>query len=373
MDDDMHIVPLTGRVLPPDGPVLRDHVRKPHRRTDQYLERYDRTTLYYDCVYLEARRSYLFTAPRFLNLWKPFRAGLRINGRPVRWLRRRTWLRTEQVEIRAPRGALTLTWDGVTAPVPVRAGLAQCFSGLNCLVAVNKNNHLDWIADWAAYYVREHGAEAVAIFDNGSDAYAPADLSARLRTVPGLLRSAVMSAPYPYGPTDRSRKLEISPRFFQTGMLNIARRDLFSRARAVLSVDIDEIAQRGGGAPSVFDMAVHNKLGMVTIDGVWIYPSRDADGPVGHGAHVFRQVPDRQCNRKWCLRPGGVMDRFGWAVHHIGGPLQDIFTRQDDIGLLHCKGTSTGWKRNRFDLPEQMTEDPGLTRFMLENFPPPEP
>lgn len=369
MADQAVIAPLEGFVLPADGPILRDHVRKPGRRTEQYLERFDRTTLYYDCVYLESRRSYLFTAPRFLNLWAPFKAGLQVKNYRARAVRRRTWLRTEQVEIRAPRGALNLTWQGTTTPVRYRTGRADCFAGLNCLVAVNKNNRLDWIADWAAYYAREHGAEGVAVFDNGSTDYTPEELSACLESVPGLVRTAVLPAPYPYGPTDRSRKLEVSPRFFQTGMLNIARRDLFSGARAVLSVDIDEIARRHNGAPSVFDLAARHRLGMVTIDGVWVYPARDTDGPVGHAAHVFRQMPDRKCNRKWCLRPGSLMDSFGWAVHHIGGPLQDVFTQQTDVGLLHCKGTSTGWKRNRFDLPEEMQQDPDLAAFMTQNFP----
>jgi len=113
------VAAVCGRVLPADGELLRDHVRPPARRSEHYLARYDRTTLYYDCVYLPERGTYLFTAPRLLNLWRPFRSGLAVAGAPVRRVRRRTWLRCEQVEVAAAPGALTL--DLGTGPEPVAA------------------------------------------------------------------------------------------------------------------------------------------------------------------------------------------------------------------------------------------------------------
>lgn len=364
---EVHMAALAGLTLDAGGPLLRDHVRKPERRSEHYLQRFDRTTLVYDCVRLPERGSYLFTAPRFLNLWRPFRDGLRIGGVRPR-LRRRTWLRCEQVEAFAPEGAVTLEVAGRRHEIVPRDGLADRFAGMNALVAVNRNNALDWIADWAGYHARAQGAEAVVLFDNGSDAYAPADLAATLAQVPGLRQVAVFSAPYPYGPTDSAKPLEVSPRFFQTGMLNIARRDALARARAVLSVDIDEIARSRTGK-RVFDMAVRHRLGMVTIQGKWIYPAPGTEGAVGHAAHVWRHVPDRKCNRKWCLRPGSPMDRFGWAVHQIGGVLQNLFTEQDEVGLLHCYGTTTGWKAKRLSLPEPLECDPDLVAFMAEAFP----
>jgi hypothetical protein len=360
---------LQGIVLPADGPILRDHVRPADRRSDHYLARYDRTTLFYDAVWLPGRQVHLITAPRFLNLWGPFRAGLRIDGQPVGRVRRRTWLRCEQVEIPGPSGALSLCWQGSDIPIPSRAAETDGFVGTNALVAVNRNNALDWIADWAAFYVRRHGADAVALFDNGSDAYAPQDIAHRLADVPGLRRVRVFAAPYPYGPADHSKRLEVSPRFFQTAMLNIAKRDALARARAVLNVDIDEICISASGQ-SVFDAAVRHPLGMVTIPGSWVYPAPGTTGPVGHGAHRFRNRPDDRCNQKWCQAPRGTFGRlFGWAVHRVDEVFQNLLTRQSDIRLLHCKGTSTGWKAKRFDLPPGLHEDSALAATMQAEFP----
>lgn len=368
-DTDAKAIALQGRVLPLDGPVLRDHVRPEDRRSDHYLERFDRTTLYYDCVYLPDRGSYLFTAPRFLNLWDPFRAGLRVNGQPAKRVRRKRWLRCEQIEVRAPQGALSLIWQGEENAVTARSAETDNFAGLNALVAVNKNNALDWIEDWATFYADAHGAQGVVLFDNGSTEYTPQDIAARLAGVPGLKRVRVFAAPYPYGPSDHSKKLEVSPRFFQTGMLNIARRDAFARARAVLNVDIDEIALSQSGA-RVFDTASAHPLGMITIQGSWVYPAPGTQGPVGQGAHRFRNTPDDRCNQKWCQTPNGLFGRhFGWAVHRVDEVFQNLLTQQRDIRLAHCKGTSTGWKAKRFDLPPGLREDPKLARFMDVNFP----
>lgn len=366
---DARVVALQGHVLPADGPVLRDHVRPADRRSDHYLARYDRTTLFHDAVWLPDRQVHLVTSPRFLNLWAPFRAGLRIDGQPVRRVRRRTWLRCEQVEIPGPDGALSLQWDGTDHTIPSRRAETEGFAGCNALVTVNRNNALDWIADWAGFYARRHRADAVALFDNGSDAYTPQDIADRLARVTGLHRVRVFSAPYPYGPTDHSRKLEVSPRFFQTAMLNIARRDALARARAVLNVDIDEICISGAGA-SVFDAAARHPLGMVTIPGSWVYPPPGTSDPVGHGAHRFRNQPDDKCNQKWCQAPQGAFGRmFGWAVHRVDEVFQTLLTQQSDIRLAHCKGTSTGWKAKRFDLPPDLRKDPALAALMATEFP----
>ena len=366
---DAAVVPLHGHVLGADGPVLRDHVRPADRRSAHYLARYDRTTLFYDAVWLPDRQVHLVTAPRFLNLWAPFRAGLRMDGAPVRRVRRRTWLRCEQLEVPGPAGALSLHWQGRNHPIPSRRCETAGFAGTNALVTVNRNNALDWIADWAAFYQRRHGADAVVLFDNGSDAYAPQDIADRLATVPELRRVRVFAAPYPYGPAESGGRFELSPRFFQTAMLNIARRDPLARARAVLNVDIDEICMSRRGA-SVFDAAARHPLGMVTIPGSWVYPAPGTSGPVGHGAHRFRNQPDDRCNQKWCQAPGGAFGRvFGWAVHRVDEVFQNLLTRQADIRLVHCKGTSTGWKAKRFDLPANLRKDPALAAIMQAEFP----
>lgn len=362
-----HVVALSGWTLAEDQTLRRDHVRKPDKRSAHYLERYDDRTLFYDCVYLADQQKYLFTSPRFLNLWRPFRSGLRMDGKPVGGLSRRTWLRCEQAALKATPGELELSIGRKHGAIDARPDQMDRFAGLNCVAAVNKNNALNWVRDWANYYVSEHGADGIVLFDNGSTEYSADALAATLSAIDGLKAHLVYSAPYPYGPTDRSGKFEVSPRFFQSAMLNIARRDALWKARAVLNVDIDEIVRKSGDT-SVFDLAVRHPLRMVTIHGTWIYPSPDTVGAVAHAANTYRRVPDRKCNRKWCMTPRGLMARFGWAVHQVGGVLQEA-TNTSEVHLLHCRGTSTGWKKKRFDAPQELQADPALAAFLAEHFP----
>lgn len=368
MTGDFTTQALTGHRLDATASLRRDYTRPEDRRSDYYLETYDDRTLFYDCVYLERQQGVLFTAPRFLNLWRPFRAGLQVNGTAPKRVQRTTWLRCEQIFVPGPKGPVTVKIDDETIAVDVRTGRSPDFAGMNTLVAVSKNNRLDWIANWAAFHARDHGTEGVVLFDNGSTDYAPRDIAAALSEVPGLKRALVYEAPYPYGPADKSGRFDVSPRFFQSAMLNLARRDALDASRAVLSIDIDELVT-GPEGRSVYDMAVRNPVGMVTIQGSWVYPDPATEGPAPQPAHLFRAEPDRKCNRKWCMTPRGLMSRmFGWAVHQIGGIAQNLFTNQTQFRLNHCRACSTGWKKKRFKFPKTMVADPSLAALMSRHF-----
>ncbi|MEM1341511.1 MAG: hypothetical protein AAGF68_04275 [Pseudomonadota bacterium] len=359
---DTQVITLPGIVLPEGGP-LRRHVRPPERRTELYLERYDRRTLIYDAARLP-RGGVCLTTPRLLNLWPLLRDGLRRNGVAVR---RRTFLRCEQITLRGPTDRLGLEINGSFHPIPLRDSAAPLFAGMRVLMAVNKDNDLDWIADWARFHAGRHGAEGVLLFDNDSTTYAPEDIAARLGEVPGVARAVVLSAPFPYGPADRGGRFDVPPRFFQTAMLNLARRDLVAQARAVLSVDVDELVA-GPENRSIFAAAESHPLGMVTIPGVWVFPPPGTDGPVPQRAHLWQADPPQPCHQKWCIAPSGPMGRIGWNVHNTGGPLQPLFTVSKDFQLLHCRATSTGWKPGRFAPPAELRRDERIFALMERAF-----
>lgn len=359
---DTRVITLPGIVLPETGP-LRRHVRPPERRTDLYLERYDRRTLIYDAVRLP-RGGVCLTTPRLLNLWPLLRDGLRRSGVAVR---RRTFLRCEQITLRGLTDGLGLEIDGSFHPLPLRHSGTPLFAGMRVLMAVNRDNDLDWITDWARFHAVRHGADGVLLFDNGSTTYTPEDVAARLEDVPGISRAVVLSAPFRYGPADRGERFDVPPRFFQTAMLNLARRDFVAQARAVLSVDIDELVA-GPENESVFAAAERHLLGMVTIPGIWSFPPPGTDGPVPQRAHLWQAEPPQPCHQKWCIVPGGPMGRIGWNVHNTGGPLQPLFTISKDFRLLHCRATSTGWKPGRFAPPAAIQRDDRIAALLESVF-----
>lgn len=340
---------LTGFTLPGGG-LLRDHTRPPEQRTDAYLTRFDRHTLYYDCVYQPARGQYLFTAPPLSNLWEPFRDGLRNDGKPVRQVKRTQFKGWEQIELAAPRGALTFTLDGTEHRVATRDALSPYFKGLNAVLTVSRNNPLDWIRDWATYYVGAHGLEAVLFFDNGSDLYGPQEIAQTLSAVDGLKTIAVLTAPYPYGPT-AGWQGGPTESYLQSAMLNLARRDGLSDARAALNVDIDEIVLKKSDV-TVFDAAVRRPNSLVKIHGSWAFPGPETPVPAPQRAHVWRTDPRWRCPQKWCAVPRGLFSRFGWSPHHVGGKLVKLVFKDPRFEFAHCRGTSTSWKESRLEMPE---------------------
>lgn len=366
---DCEIVALAGVRLDPAGGVLRDFTRAEADRDRSYLDRYDRTTLLYDCVWREDLGVHILNAPLFLNLWPLLRDGLRRNGRPLAGVRRREWKRCEQVTVPGPRGGLSLQIGERHYPIAVRDSLRTRFAGRNCVLALNRDNQIGWITDWLRYHVERHGADAAILIDNGSQAYPLEGLAAAVAGIGGLRAAVILSAPYPYGPlSGRLRRNERLAKFFQSGMLNTARADAASAAGAVLSVDIDEVVT-GPKGDTVFDAARRHPLGMVTIKGRYGYPADPAMIPCGHGAHRFRVATERQANRKWCVVPSGPIGwHFAWDVHQMGGLLQNLFTEQSRFTHVHCYGTTTGWKSKRRGFDAELVRDPELDALMDRYF-----
>lgn len=360
------ILDLTGLQLPADGAHLRDHVRPPERRTPHYLERFDRTTLFYDLVRQDREARYLFTAPPFANLWPFLRDGLRRDGRPVPPKRRRQ-AKYDQAMLLGPEGRLTLVLDGVETPLTVRPDHSEGFRGLNAVVTMNKDNPLDWIVTWARHLVRRHGLQAVLIFDNGSTAYAAEALADALAGVTGLVRATVVRAPFPYGTTDPVEKGEVRPNYLQPALLNLARTDILRQARAVLNCDIDEIVLHRDGR-SVFDAAVASPFRAARLPVYWADPAPDTGGPAPQSAHRYRLTPKPRTPRKWCAVPGGWLSRLGgWHVHHIGGELFKLVPEDHSHEVVHCRATSTGWhpfKMRHPDAPRAL--DPELVALMTD-------
>lgn len=366
---EIRIVHLTGRMLPADSTLLRDHIRAPERRDHEYNTRYDRHTLFYDVVRLSKGRL-LMTAPRLLNLWEPLRAGLRAGGRPLKLLRRRVFGKGELIEWRDPGTEIVLEIDGQRMPVEVRGSEAARFAGLNAVTTMNKDNDLGWVRDWAAYYARVHGLTGVALIDNGSTEYTPEALGAAMADVPGLKQVLIASAPFPYGLGGGGKGSEIRGKFLQFAMLNLARREMLSRARAVLNVDIDEIVTPMPG-DTVFDRACRAPLGLARLGGTWVYPAPGAEMPCAQSAHTWRAEPPEPAISKWCIRADSLLGPLsGWNVHKVGGDLYKLYSRIPEARFLHCRGTSTGWKSRsyRFAIPEGVIDDPELREFWSRDF-----
>ena len=361
------LVPLSSFRLSETGDLARKMPAPPHKRTKGYERAFDAHTLIYDCFWDPDRSEVVLVCPRLLNLWPTLRDGLSVNGSPAgRRLHRKTHLRLEVLRLKQTDRPeqLEMTVAGKTTALPVLSRDHETFAGRNVLLAISKDNPIEWIEDWARYHSTAHGADAVLLFDNGSTDYSPDEVQSRLVALPGIAICRVISAPFPYGGPGGGR-LNVPAKFFQTSMFNIAQLRFLQDARAVLSVDIDELVWPAG---SVFDAAVQSAFGMVSFFGHWVYPPAPGLSQPQR-AHAMRKGRRMIPNPKWCIVPDSLAGRHSWAVHRPAGLFYPLSIRRK-FGFWHCFATSTNWKHSRTKTVDGLEPCPALVDAIKRYLPP---
>lgn len=335
---------LSGIVLPEGLGYRRDYVAPAADRPDGYDAGYDFLTLAYDAFYRREADAIWLICPKLAN-FRPLldRAAFDLDGAPLVVRRVRSFLRHDIVELPAPGpGRLGCALHGfraeIDAPEPDRA----TFAGRNVLVTVSRNNELDWIRDWVRFHARIHGADALLLFDNGSEIYEAGEIADALAAEDALRSARILSADFPYGPLGRGRS-KFDGNFLQAGLLNIARLKHLSTARAALQCDVDELVVPRRGR-TVFDAAAQARSGYVKFAGRWVYPEVAPGAVARHRDHMLSDVPPRTCPPKYCVVPGGPLRAHSWATYRIRGlPFGWRFLSRE-FCFLHCRGISDFWK-----------------------------
>lgn len=358
-------VATTGLLVPDDVPQRREMPLPAARRDAAYEAAFDFRTLVYDAIRSSDRIS-LF-CPRLLNLWPLLRDGLRVDGQSVR-VTRRKWLRYEQLDLPKGRtGAVSVVLGGTEYPLTVNAQDPTRFAGLNTLITMVKNTPADWVSDWARYHASAQDAQGLVLIDNGSDPDLMSETVGQLRSRSSLSEVVVVDAPFPYG-SNAGGRFVVPAKFLQVAMLNAMRQRFLSKARAILSIDVDEFVQPtplGASHRTIYDMACASRLGCVSFRGLWAFPEQ-ADGPTPQRAHAITDAKRTCDNPKRCLRPGALADRFSLAVHKPAGPLF-FATQTNRVTYWHFAAANTGWKKARYKSLPSGQKDAQLIAAMSEH------
>jgi len=242
--------------------------------------------------------------------------------------------------------------------LPMQANSASQLAGRRVLFTMSKNNELAWIKEWAHYHAAIQGADAIVLFDNGSQRYGLDEIEATLRAVKGIRKAAVISWPYRYGATDIA--VISNPYyglFLQIASMSVALRRYAGKAFGLLNVDIDELVATPAGT-TVLDLARASLHGLVVTRGQFI-EAVPTTRPLGRVA-THRDFLSRRRDpltrlsrpRKWALDPTrswvadlGVHPYMHWIE---GRPW---FAKTQPPGMFHWhfRGINTNWKENRTD------------------------
>ncbi len=337
--------------------------RPPEARQAGFEAAFDDDTLWFDAFRSPDGRHAVLIGPPHLNLAGAFAGAVardRAGGAALP-ARARTLDRQSQLWVAVPpaRPALVVETGLGAIEVAVGPNLSERFAGRRVLLTKSRDNPLPWIADWVRYNRDVNGADAVLIYDNGSEAYGPEDLRAALGRVGGLAAAEVVDWRFRFGPQGLDAWRFWDSDFCELGILEHARWRFLAKARSVLNADVDEFPL---GAASPFAAAERSLVGMVRYGGRLVIETGDGPpAPLAERRHrhygtVLRRRPgrgrfglpvDRAAERpKWTAVPARCPARAQWHVHSIKGwPLG--LPLRGHLGHRHFRPITTSWKYDR--------------------------
>jgi hypothetical protein len=343
------------------GRVVREGARPATMRQPDYDDAFDATTLFYDVVAFPAPLDLLlFVGPPFLNLLSGFYDS-RVNGRQLGTVWSSYYARDRccDVWIQGWKGGDVLL-DTPFGSYSLSPQIAphHLYAGKRVLYTLSRDNEIDWIIDWVQFHARNHGANAVLLYDNGSLRYTCQELEDIMRDRFREIVINVVSWPYKYGPQGLSADAGWDSDFCQAGAFQDARFRFLATASSVLNCDVDEfvVAWRGR---SVFEAAEREPGGYIPFAGRWVSNARHTGAPgvnpardVRHAQFVFTENGDNSlCPTKWCVVPSSCPMDVHWSTHFVAGKEnKPPFTQA--FSYRHFRGVSTNWKYQRY-FPQQ--------------------
>lgn len=353
--------------LDADRSVQRLPKNPKRERPQKFLESFDFTTLYYDCFWDEIERDVLCVGPTPTNLkahykkatYKALPSGKVVKAKHFFSL---TVMTTQLKDVPKDTVEIEMQFADEMHLMNVQANSCAQFEGENLMFTLSKNNDLNWIKFWADYHVRHQKVSSIILFDNGSDQYEIGDLVETLQTVKGLQKVLVASMPYPYCAKDEI--LKVNPywaHFLQIALMTIVLRRFGMKAKSILNLDIDELAN-SNGADDVFTLAEQSSLGILAMKGVWVEPI--AEGNWGDHRDFNSVAKDEKRNYcyagKWAIDPKRKWFKklkvFPY-MHWIENRAQLGRRYVEGVHFWHFKGINTNWKLNR---AEPMPFDPEI-------------
>ncbi len=351
-------VELSRLDLDPRSGLSRPPPRPPELREADYDEKFDHHTVLYDVFHAADGRHVVGLAPPLAGLDGKVLAALK------RAFRAHVFSRFSHKQ----RNRLSELWlkhcrsQASFAPglfmqssLRVQPNHHALFSGKKVALTKSKDNLLPWIRDWAYFYAKAHGCNAILFYDNASTAYAIEEIEETLASVPGIETAVVVAWPFKFGPQGEGPKFWDSD-FSQYAVLAHARNRFLANARAVLNSDIDELVLTEDGS-SVFDRVAESRTGYFAFDGRWVENAAPEEIDFEKRRHVHYSYivrePGSFAERKWAVVPERCPPSAEWRVHKIRGMKPDL-AASAGVSLRHFKAINTNWKLTRWqpELPD---------------------
>lgn len=340
--------------IPESSEVRRNATRSAKHIDDTYHTKYDANTLFYDCTIVG--NALLLSGPPLINLEPHVRAAaLKVNGSSVTITDIQhhersdsVWIALPDVDLSSPI-SFSIESPGleISTMREIDVSVSEMLEGKHTLMTLQLDEELTWISDWASYYVRSHGIDAVLIYDNGTTQYTMRDLLNTLSRVEGLESAVIVDWDFPYGPQGSpwvGTDVPWDSDFCQIGAFQNARYGVARDTRTLVNADIDELVISPTGE-RLIDAVNKSANGVLTYGGEWV--SNKALGiPKGGLPRYwnFLYSTGQPCGRKWALRPSHLQD----AAHPTPHSIRNVQTQvSEEFFIAHFRALNSGWKNAR--------------------------
>ena len=380
-----HHITLSSCELSLDYDPLREPPRPIALRNENYEDKFDFTTLFYDCFWNTRQDAVIMIGPPPFNLRQDLEIQITAYPSGTRCERRSIGsVSLTRVVVKVPTGTTAIIikagrTDFYVVPQP---NLSTLFRERRVVMAISKDNETEWIRDWITFYRKKHDCSGILIYDNQSKLYSTTELYDRLAPSNAELLTVIVPWNFRYGVDDYRTSISYlmaDGLYCQKGMLEHARFRFLENAKSVLNVDIDELVLAERDA-SVFSIAEKSETGLISIKGKWVenFASLASGGPPRHKFFVHLEQSDNcGCEPKWAVVPQRVPYEAQWFVHFIYG--MSASEPEEAVELRHFKAINTNWNldRSRSESlrtaspppdPEKLCLDPILQAAFLDVF-----
>lgn len=363
-----HMIIQLSSITFPEGTFSRDYVVPHAVRSSDDAAHYDRQCLTYDVFYDFSTMQIILLCPKLVNFENIIRSATITSSYGLHRIQKIQKHRLYDVVYLMPTPRperVDFCFKVFKINVEIKHDVQDFLSGCRAVVAISKNNNLQWIRDWAEFYSKYHGADAVLLFDNDSSIYKPKDIRRMLSTVNNIKKVVIVQAPFKYGPRlNRSKE-----KFLQESLLNLGRIRFLNKCRSVLSVDIDELVICKGDK-SIFEITERSIFGYTLFFESWRYAATISDD-IRHKDHCWKSlISHKNPKTKYCIDPKGLLASKSWSVHSIRGIpqwLQRVMHTRS-AQYLHCRQISTNWHYNRVENTPALVQDSRAAQVLSKIF-----
>lgn len=362
----------------PDGAPRRDMPRPPEFRQPGYEDQFDFTTVFFS-AFRNVTGEACLVGPSLLNFEPHVRdarlsvldgSSVRHDIAPEQLKLRNGWCQSILTFPAPADHEVTLQMDlGVLGQheAPLQPYLGGLFRGKRVALTMIKYDPLVWVRDWAEFYVRAHGTNAVLVYNNQAPDYTGADIAEALRTIAGLETVVVVDWPFKYGPQAAGTGHWDSV-FCKTGAFQHARYALLAEAVSVVNTDVDELIIHPG-LESIHEAVERSPEKHIRIGGVWASNSDSAASlekdirKRRHRDFTFRtRMNHAQCPPKWAVVPSSYPAESQWVTHRIRWYQFEKMPLHTEFCFRHFRNLNSSWKRERAAVPKTLTPDDDMRK-----------